>query len=176
MEDEVYISLHVPRAGEAALLFQGNSQSDVELAKRHALNLVNKVKGKFHDVELTLIILDKNEGSEVTFDAPLNPPFPTKELAPRLKVDPVMQEGLRSHYEHSLSPDVLSLIQHRVRCALESIRYERGFYDLSIRLGAFVVETASRQGVVEQGKTLKLAELLSQCEAGVLMKPRVHRW
>jgi len=174
MEDEVYITLYAERGQKLAIKFQGHDSNHIMSAYEHYINLINKVKGKCYECEPTYIILDEPEGTKVVLEPPCESAPVQVGLQPRLVVDLVMKGSRRSFYEQSLSPLHLAKVQHELRCALESIRFQRGFFDMNIRFGGFLVKT--KDDVEHAGDVSDLPTFLRSINTGIILKPQVNKW
>ncbi|KAF2189739.1 hypothetical protein K469DRAFT_658880 [Zopfia rhizophila CBS 207.26] len=132
--DEVFISL----TRKMQLTIEGYHPSNVQDAEEHIQNLVRKVEGTFFKPEPINFILDHTEGIDVLLHGIKDWPIQSNELIPQLKVSPMMDE--HGYFRNrDIDPALLARVQHQLLCVLESVRYERGTYDLVIRYGCLAV-------------------------------------
>lgn len=141
IDDEVFITLLPPREKAWNIEICGYDIINVKSAERHFNNIVQKVLNKQTQTETAkFIVLDQAEGIEVELQAPgYWWPVKGKSLQPRLLPCPMNNDpgNFRSEPMH---PIQLSVIQSEIKRSLETIRFERGSYDLSISLGCLAVD------------------------------------
>ncbi|KAF2472162.1 uncharacterized protein BDR25DRAFT_313338 [Lindgomyces ingoldianus] len=162
MDDEVYISFCPHRGPVLQVEIQGYEEAHVASALEHYENLVQKVQTiRSLSVLAINIVLDKGEGTEVVLrKIPSWWPVKIYNIYPQLlpAVPPVApkqgnQETKGEFRKKSLDPSHLVEIQKQITQVLECIRFERGYYDLTVRYGCLGLVGMADE---EIGKTYKL--------------------
>ncbi|KAF2637096.1 hypothetical protein P280DRAFT_458889 [Massarina eburnea CBS 473.64] len=133
---------------------KGYKEENVDAAAAHYQSLMLKIQIQNASSARPInIILDECEGIDVCLEE-AEKWWPNREhiIAPRLIHSPMMYEpgAFRKDGLHSTTA---SAIQHALKLGLEAIRYQKGYYDFSIRFGAFVLHTSNRMPVSLIGKS-----------------------
>ena len=150
-------------AGLYQLEILGSDINRVKSARDNLFILFDKVQSKINNtVWPNYIILDSREGSEdgVIFESAASwwPDHLTHPLVPRL-LRCAVTSTMRSNpgdYWQDLGPAQYYSIQRDIQRALDVARYEKGYFDLSIRLGCLALKNHG----LAVGSTKKEAKFL----------------
>ncbi|KAJ4296553.1 hypothetical protein N0V90_006598 [Kalmusia sp. IMI 367209] len=137
MDDEVFIQL----VGLSKFEIRGATMTHVDLAEQHLLTAIEKSRIKlFNPTYQLCMMLDEREGIEVLFEKADTwwPNSTSHCIAPRLLPCGIMDEP-GEFRQDILHPKHQGIIQRDFRRALDTIRYEKGYYDLSIRFGCLAL-------------------------------------
>jgi hypothetical protein len=152
MQDKVYISL-LPNNGQWQLEIAGYEAEDVATAGEHLRTMIKKVRADAVGVHHTLnIILDEREGIDVELQ-PAEAWWPNHadRVVPRLLPSAMMNEP-GSFREDGIDYIQLSVLQKKIKVALNHVRQRRGAYDFVVRLGSLAL-SSKHVGVDKIGQT-----------------------
>jgi hypothetical protein len=136
--DEVYI---IPIPYTQSFEIFGFEARHVDTAEQHYVNMVQKIQmNKFGATHSIHIILDETEGIDVQLEAAGEwwPNRRSHRIVPRLIPSPIMN-SLGNFRGDGLHCTQLSVIQHNIQLALETIQYERAHYEFCIRFGCLAL-------------------------------------
>ncbi|KAF2869854.1 hypothetical protein BDV95DRAFT_497090 [Massariosphaeria phaeospora] len=172
MDDEVYITLMPNISGQIRI--QGYKAEHVDAAEAHYRTLVQRVQiKKFGSKEKINIVLDVAEGLHIVLEAaPSWWPTRTHRIVPFLPHFALMNEP-GSFREDPIDWRQLNVIQHVLGVALNTVRYERGYYDLTIRYGCFALSSDDMPDS-EIGKTYDKSEFQKGIDGRV--DSEVKKW
>ncbi|KAF2267033.1 hypothetical protein CC78DRAFT_566447 [Lojkania enalia] len=151
-DDEVFISLLPHQNPPSKVVIEGYEMECVINAEQHYLNLAQKVLmnklREFNSASVN-IVLDQDEGDKVVINQTEDWWPVTKDLAiPRLLVS-LMDEPGRFR-RAGLPPKQLRRIQEEIRSVLDTIRFDRGFYDFTIRFGCVALSGLTKKDMEKQ--------------------------
>lgn len=175
VDDEVFIGLLPARNPPWQVEISGFHDDNVESGRRHYLNLVHKARLKNFLGSHTLnIILDGSEGNTIILQSPPGWWPNRSHIVPHLEhSSDLMGDPPGSFRNETLHPDQLARIQHRVERALETTRFHRGSYDLSIRLGALALKGLKAE---EIGKRYPVPSFQRSIDSGGVVECQVNKW
>jgi hypothetical protein len=142
MQDEVFITLIPNPNGPWQIELAAYDVVNVEAAEEHIGTMIERVRIEAMGSRHTLnMVLDEREGIivELQQDEPWWPNHFDR-IVPRLLSSPIMNEP-GSFRQEGLHTTQLSLIQHHIKLALESIRHRKGSYDFVVRLGCLALSS-----------------------------------
>lgn len=154
LDEEVYITNSTSKAW--AVIIAGYTEAGVEVAAVRYRQLIEKICNQTFNVLVHLnLLLDESEGSEVVLqEAPGWWPHRHHRIVPRLINDSLL--GVAGEYRDGapLHDTQLVVFQESVKLFLESIRFEKDYYDFGIRYGSFVLHSSKRMKPEKEiGKT-----------------------
>ncbi|PVI02040.1 hypothetical protein DM02DRAFT_590162 [Periconia macrospinosa] len=162
--EEVYISNCKTR--KWAIQVQGHNRSNVQAAVDRIRKLIQKICYQIsHFMENLVLVLDEDEGNEVLLEeAPGWWPFRNHTIVPRLIHDPSIENPGIFRRTVPYSSTVAS-VQNALKRFLELIKCEKGYYNLSIRYGVFVLQSSSTmKPESEIGKTYPFTSFTKHVE------------
>jgi hypothetical protein len=142
VQDEVFITLIPNSNGPWQIELVAFEVVNVEAAEEHIGTMIERVRMEATSLRHTLnMILDEREGINVELqqDEPWWPNHFDR-IVPRLLSSPLMNDP-GSFRQEGLHTTQLSLIQHHIKLALESIRHRKGSYDFVVRLGCLALSS-----------------------------------
>ncbi|KAF2120625.1 hypothetical protein BDV96DRAFT_485191 [Lophiotrema nucula] len=178
MEDEVWIRFSPASQSPWQIEICGYDMANIERAENHYLTLIEKIRASRTSAAVINIVLDREEGNEIILSQS-EPWWPsgsqtTLELVPRL-IHPPMNDELGSFRRKPISSAHLSAIQREISCSLETIKFERGSYDFSIRFGCVALH-GSGISTKDIGKTYPVKSLLHSIDSGNVISGQVKKW
>jgi hypothetical protein len=174
VNDEVFITLLTNCVPKWQVEISGFSVANVESAKLHYLNMVEKARTtQFLGSHTINIILDYGEGSEVILQRPAEW-WPSRAYtSPRLLPSQDLMGDLPGSFRHgTINPDQLAKVQYGVHCAIEAARFEQGSYDFTVRFGALVLKGMKEEDI---GKKYPLTSFCKGID-GTLVQCHINNW